>query len=300
MPEKRKHEVLAFVRRGLQDISISRTAERADGWGIPVPDDPGQVIYVWIDALINYLSGQGFGEDENWGRIWNEETVKVHVIGKNVWKFHAIYWPALLLSAGLPLPDVIFVHGFLTVNGRKISKSLGNSIDPFACVDQFGTDALRYYLLRAVSPFEDGDYSPQRLQQVYTADLANGLGNLLSRLTTLCHKAGHTRYLGPDAPAAPAGYHEALSGYNFDKALDSLWGIVAEVNQRIVEVEPWKLLKAPEQSDLHAHLAAWLNQVYCVGYWLAPFLPDTASNVLQALQREPIIPGGALFPRIVR
>ena len=143
-PTKRKTEVLAFVRRSLQDICVSRNASRSAGWGIAVPGDPLQVIYVWIDALVNYVSGPGFGTDESWPDWWGDNVRKIHWIGKNVWKFHAVYWPALLLSAGLPLPDEIVVHGFLTENGRKISKSLGNAVDPVQSVDKYGVEALRY------------------------------------------------------------------------------------------------------------------------------------------------------------
>ena len=193
VPAKRKKEVLRFVESGLQDISISRDAGRVGGWGIPVPGDPSQVIYVWIDALINYISGPGFAAGDGWKEFWNEEVKKTHVIGKNVWKFHAVYWPALLLSAGLPPPDEILIHGFLTENGRKISKSQGTAINPFACAEKYGADGVRYYLLRAVSPFDDGDFSCERLGQLYNADLANGLGNLCSRLTNLCQRSTYGR-----------------------------------------------------------------------------------------------------------
>ena len=175
-PPVRRREILRFVQDGLRDISVSRTADRVHGWGIPVPGDPSQIVYVWIDALVNYISGPGFGSGQDWCRIWNQEVRKIHVIGKNVWKFHAVYWPALLLSAGLPLPDEILVHGFLTENGRKISKSVGNGIDPFAAVEHYGADAVRYYLLRGFSTFADGDFSSQRLGQIYHADLAMAWG----------------------------------------------------------------------------------------------------------------------------
>jgi methionyl-tRNA synthetase len=196
-PLERKNEVLRFIRSGLQDISVSRSAERSGGWGIPVPGDRSQVIYVWIDALINYVTGLGFGVGSDWERTWHEATWKVHVIGKNVWKFHAVYWPALLLSAQLPLPNELFVHGFLTENGRKISKSLGNSIDPFEYQSQFGTDGLRHYLLKATSPFEDGDFSSSRIASVYRSDLANGLGNLVRRVTSLSSKSGYGKFAVP-------------------------------------------------------------------------------------------------------
>lgn len=298
VPEERRNEVLSFVRQGLQDISISRASERSSGWGIPVPGDPSQVIYVWIDALINYISGLGFGSRPDWDRYWNADSTRVHVIGKNVWKFHAVYWPALLLSAGLPLPDEIVVHGFLTEHGRKISKSLGNAIDPFDCARQVGVDGLRYYLLRAVNPFVDGDFSAERLKEVYNADLANGLGNLVSRLTKLCEKAGYGAYRHNGMPDAPTGYHEALAGYEFDRAIGAVWSLVDGVNQSIQRLEPWKLIKTHHAQIVKPHLTAWLHEVYRIAYWIAPFLPRTARAILEALSHEPITQCPPIFPRI--
>ena len=189
-PDWRRGEILSFVRAGLQDISISRPATRSAGWGVAVPGDDSQVVYVWIDALINYLTGLGYGTDDRWQEWWNDDTKKIHVIGKNVWKFHAVYWPALLLSAGLPLPDELVIHGFLTIDGRKIGKSLGNAIAPDDFIQRYGADAVRYFLLRAVPQFGDSDFSADRFAAVYEADLANGLGNLVSRLFTLAARSG--------------------------------------------------------------------------------------------------------------
>jgi len=297
-PTKRRREVLSFVERGLQDISISRRTERVGGWGIEVPDDPSQVVYVWIDALINYLSGPGFGTGEDWSAHWDEEVRKVHVIGKNVWKFHAVYWPALLLSAGLPLPEEIVVHGFLTADGRKISKSLGNAVDPFACVERFGADGVRYYLLRAVSPFDDGDFSTKRLQDLHNADLANGLGNLVSRLTSLAERGEYGRFAADGAPEAPPGYREALEGYAFDRALESLWALIAPVNREIDAAKPWEWLKRGEREKLRGHLDRWLGELRRIGYWVQAFLPDAGGRVLGALASEPVRAFGNLFPRL--
>ncbi|MGA3091319.1 MAG: class I tRNA ligase family protein [Terriglobales bacterium] len=234
VPIQRKNEVLNFIRSGLQDISISRSSERSGGWGIPVPGRPSQVIYVWIGALINYISGLGFGTNENWRTTWNSETEKIQVIGKNVWKFHAVYWPALLLSARLPLPNELFVHGFLTENGRKISKSLGNAIEPFEYADRFGADGLRHFLMKAVSPFDDGDFSTKRLSEGYESDLANGLGNLLSRVTSLCAK---TVLPGLDLSVRrPSGLSEVrglLQEYRLDEAAQRIWNGIARLNQEV-------------------------------------------------------------------
>ena len=296
VPAKRRREVLAFVRRGLQDISISRDALRQQGWGIPVPGDPSQVVYVWIDALINYLTGLGFGAGEAWRANWNERVGKIHVIGKNVWKFHAVYWPALLLSAVLPLPDEIVVHGFLTEEGRKISKSSGASIDPLACIRQYGVDAVRYYLLRGVPPADDGDFSPARLGQLYTRDLCHGLGNLLRRLTVLGARSAYEGLPGGEAPAAPKGYAEGLQGYQFDRALASLWAVVDQVNRSIQTVEPWTLARRGRRIELHRHFDDWFGALDQVGYWLEPFLPRAAGQIRALLAQRPIAVAPVLFP----
>ena len=298
VPETRRNEVLSFVRRGLRDISVSRAAARAGGWGIRVPEDDSQVIYVWIDALTNYLSGLGFGRDDGWRDWWGEDAEKVHLIGKNVWKFHAVYWPALLLSAELPLPDQIIVHGFLTVEGRKIGKSLGNAVDPFAVLSDFGADPVRYYLLRGVPCFGDGDFSLQRLRQLYQADLANGLGNLVSRITALCARAGFGRYECAGAPEPPQGYVEALQRYEFDRAVSALWSIIEGVNRDIEAARPWELLKADDADRLRGHLRRWLGELHRIAHWLEPLLPETSARILAALSAPQIRPAGPLFPRL--
>lgn len=298
VPAGRKNEVLSFVRSGLRDLSISRLAKRLGGWGVPVPGDDTQVVWVWLDALTNYISGLGYGRENGWKHFWNESTAKVHVIGKNVWKFHAVYWPAFLLSAGLPVPNEILVHGFITEKGQKISKSLGGSIDPFECVRYFGADAVRYYLLRAICPFDDGDFSTQRLKRLYNTDLANGLGNLVSRVTSLCCKADLRGYKYPSIIDEPEGYRAAIRNYEFDKALETLWQIIARLNQDIDRTRPWELLKTPNSTSLKARLSAWLRDIRQLGYWLTPFLPETGKKILEILSEEPIKPCEALFPRI--
>jgi methionyl-tRNA synthetase len=299
IPTTRKNEVLRFIRSGLQDISISRPSERSGGWGIPVPDHPSQVIYVWIDALINYLTGQGFGEGNEWERIWNSETRKIHVIGKNIWKFHAVYWPALLLSASLPLPDEIFVHGFLTENGRKISKSLGTTEDPFTYIDRFGADGLRHFLLKAVSPFEDGDFSDRRIAEVYETELANGLGNLVSRVTSLCAKSDfHGRPSGVPSRLNLDGLASALQKYRFDEAQQVLWAEIARLNQDVARVKPWDLLRNGRVHELHAALDQWVEGIQRVALGLLPFLPDSSRKVLDSVASDSIQASKPLFPRL--
>ncbi len=299
VPNSRKNEVLSFISRGLQDISISRSYKRSGGWGIQVPDNPSQVVYVWIDALINYISGLGFGTRDDWDLFWNSEALEIHVIGKDIWKFHAVYWPALLISAGLTLPNEIVVHGFLTENGQKISKSKGSTIDPFAYINEYGTDAVRYYLLRAVSPFGDGDFSARRLKLLYNSDLANGLGNLVSRLATLCYRSDYGGYDSSAVPTAPEGYHEALGGYRFDEALKTLWTVVTHLNRDIDRKKPWKALKDGNISLLRTQLTEWLGELYVVGYWLAPSLPAISEKIINLLSSYPIRAQRSLFPRAV-
>lgn len=301
VPAKRKAEVLAFIRSGLRDISLSRNAERSGGWGIPFPGEPGQIVYVWIDALINYLSGQGYGRSDgrgdDWRAVWSRNTRRIHVIGKNVWKFHAVYWPALLLSAGLPPPDEIVVHGFLTLDGRKIGKSLGNAIDPGDCVERHGVDPLRFYLLHSFSPFEDGDFSEARLAQAYTAHLANGLGNLFSRLVSLWDWCGCPPPAYADSPAAPEGFHEALAGFQLDRALQLLVQEVAALDQSISKEKPWECLRGGDSTSAERPIQEWLARLHSVAYWIQPFLPTTGERILEVLRRGPSERQAHLFPR---
>jgi methionyl-tRNA synthetase len=298
VPEARESEVLRFVERGLADISISRDAARSGGWGIPFPGDSTQVVYVWIDALVNYLTGLGFPEGSDVGRFWSDESSRVHVVGKNVWKFHAIYWPALLISAGLPVPDTIVVHGFLTTEGEKISKSRGNATDPVRYVERFGADALRYFLLRHVRPFDDTDFSVERVESAYRADLANALGNLCSRLTTLC-EAAEIAGVGSDAaPPAPGGFHEALDEFRLDVALESLWREIARINREVSDARPWVEVRAGNLPGVRGPLTEWARALHAIGYWLAPFLPSSSAAIRGALNVALIRKVPPLFPRL--
>lgn len=298
-PVERKNEVLNFIRSGLEDLSISRPSERSGGWGIPVPGRSAQLIYVWIDALINYISALGLGTNEDWRKTWNRETRKIHVIGKNVWKFHAVYWPALLLSAGLPLPNEIFVHGFLTENGRKISKSLGKAIDPFEYADRFGTDGVRHFLLKAISPFNDGDFSSERLASVYQSDLANGLGNLVSRVTSLCAKSGFPGLdPSPRSPTDSSEVADLLREYRLDEAAQRIWDEIARLNQEVAQEKPWEIFKSGRLADLHQVLGRWLDRIHRIALDLRAFLPGTSQRLIDALTMRPIQAVKPLFPRI--
>ena len=297
VPETRELEVLRFIERGLVDISISRDARRCDHWGIAFPGDPAQVVYVWIDALINYLSGVGYPDGADFARYWRD-AASCHVIGKNVWKFHAVYWPALLLSAGLPLPHTIFVHGFLTNEGRKISKSAGDAIDPADYVARVGVDALRWFLLRHVHPWEDRDFTLQRLEDVYRSDLVNGLGNLVSRVSALCAGACLPGLPHFEPSKAPHEYHEHLATFRFDLALAMLQREVAEINRELAGARPWKDLAAGRQAEARVSLAPFVERILTLAHWLSPFLPSTSETIRQRLSEPVVTKGAPLFPRI--
>ena len=237
IPEFRKNEMLSLIKSGLSDFSISRTNERAKNWGVPVPGDDSQRIYVWFDALNIYQSGIGFGrDDEKYKKWWPAD---VHVIGKGIIRFHAIYWPAILLSAGLPLPKTLFVHEYFTVNGQKMSKTLGNIIDPTPLVEKYGADPLRYYFLAKFSPFQDGDFSEDKFREVYNADLANGLGNLVARVAKLCEKEN---FEAPDTYKVwCADVDKSFEEFKFNEGLRGIWQLIAEADQLINAREPWKL-----------------------------------------------------------
>jgi methionyl-tRNA synthetase len=300
VPRARKNEVLGFIRGGLEDFSISRSRLRARGWGIPVPGDAEQVTYVWFDALGNYITALGYADDAaRYRRYWMHNPHRAHVIGKNIIRFHAIYWPAMLLSAGVPPPTDIFVHGFVTVDGRKVGKSLGNAIDPVALAERYGIDVLRYYLLREIPASGDGDFSLERLVRAYNADLADQLGNLLSRTVSMI-----SRYYGGATPTPGAleaadrrlveageqlyqRLDTALEQFALDVALGAIWDLVAVANKYVVEVQPWVLAKQRADPAIELRLATTLYNLVetlrLVAHALAAFLPATAEAIARQL-----------------
>lgn len=292
VPVERKNEILSFLKEPLQDISISRSNERARNWGVPVPNDQTQRLYVWFDALNIYQSGVGFGwDDEKYNKWWPAD---LHVIGKGISRFHAIYWPAFLMSADLPLPKAIFIHGYFTVNGQKMSKTLGNVIDPTEILERYGADALRYYLLAKFSPFTDGDFSEEKLKEVYNGDLANGLGNLVSRVAKLCEKAD----FGGFEDYAPAIFETAESNfenYRFDTIMSVLWSQIRIIDGLINEDEPWKIA---DEAVLKEKLNIYVSGLLDIAHNLKPFLPDTAEKIEKQFKNSKIVSGDPLFPRL--
>ena len=220
------------------------------------------------------------------------------MIGKNVWKFHAVYWPALLLSAGVEVPDRIFAHGFLTEEGRKISKSAGNAEDPLRYPTAYGADAVRYYLIAHTRPYEDTDFALSRLETVYRADLANTLGNLCSRLAALCETARVRGVKVGDPPEAPDGYHEHLERFRFDLLAGGLWRELARLNREIADERPWDGLKGGDSRAVVERLREWAERLYAVAYWLSPLLPTTSSRIVGAFTATEIRRIGPLFPRL--
>ncbi|MDP3988217.1 MAG: methionine--tRNA ligase [Candidatus Levybacteria bacterium] len=288
VPESRKNEALSFVKQGLKDISISRSNGRAKNWGVDVPGDPTQKMYVWFDALNIYQSGVGFGWDEALYNKW--WPADVHVIGKGILRFHAVYWIAFLLSAKLKLPKAIFVHGYLTVNGQKMSKTLGNVIDPLDIVEKYGTDALRYYLLKEIPPTGDGDFSEDRLKTVYNADLANGLGNLVARVAKLCEK---NEVEVEDQPKK-IKIDKYLEKYEFNLALEEIWSRIKNLDVRINQDQPWSLSK----NESTPILKNYVEEIKIIGQELEAFLPQTSEKIEEQFKGQKIVSKPPLFPRI--
>lgn len=291
VPAKRKNEVIAFLESGLEDISISRSNERAKNWGVPVPNDDTQRLYVWFDALNIYQSGVGFGwDDAMYAKWWPADA---HVIGKGITRFHAVYWPAFLLSAGLPLPKKIFVHEYFTVNGQKMSKTLGNVIDPVSLIEKYGADSLRYYFLAKFSPFNDGDFSEDEFKKVYNADLANGLGNLVARVAKLCETNALTL---PSLPTIsntlPSNHIEA---FEFNLALEKIWKDIKAIDIEVNKDAPWTLTA----SEANPLLLGYVSSIKSIATALLPFLPQTAEKILEQFNGPTITIKPSLFPRLI-
>lgn len=303
VPEKRKNEVLGFIREGLRDFSISRSNERARNWGVPVPNDPTQRIYVWLDALGNYITGLDYATNgELYQKFWEEAEERIHVIGKGIVKFHALYWVGMLLSAKLPLPTQEFVHGYVTVEGNKIGKSLGNAIDPKLIVDKYGVDAYRYYLLREIPAYGDGDFSWSRMDEVYKADLQNGLGNLVSRLATLAAKVGYSTPKTREPKYGKQAWGEiALGNYQFDSALQLIWEAIDAINKYVSDREIWKLNEESLKIELENIIFdGWSDRssLLHIARSLKPFMPETAEKILTHFGKEKIEKIAPLFPRL--
>jgi methionyl-tRNA synthetase len=296
IPLSRKNEILQVLKGGLEDISISRPKEKIS-WGIPVPGDTEQVMYVWFEALLNYITVLGYPESDDFKHFW---PANVQVIGKGILRFHAAIWPGILLGLGLPLPKTLYAHGYVTVNGGKMSKSLGNSVSPDEVVEKYGADTFRYFFLRHIPSYEDGDFTWESLERAYNNELANELGNAVQRTLAMINKY-QDGVIGDVPPSEHdmAQYHEAVSACKFDRALDEVWEQVRGLNQYIEEEKPWAVAKTGDKEHLKEVLAYMVSCLLEIADLLEPFLPDTAGKI-QHIFSEGFIRelSGTLFPRL--
>ncbi len=323
-PRSRYNEVVRFVEGGLRDLSISRTSLK---WGVPYPGDPDHVVYVWLDALTNYISALGFGsgDDALFQEFWPAD---VHLVGKDILRFHCVYWPAFLLSADLPLPETVFGHGWWMRDEAKMSKSLGNVVRPDHLLERFGPDALRYFLAREMTFGADSSFSDEAFVERYNADLANNLGNTASRTLTLSARNldGRSPAIPEDGPIAAAaaeavaGYRAAMDAFEPHRALEAVWRLLDAVNGHLQERQPWRLAReegAAARAELEAVLGSSLEALRTTALLVAPFMPGTAAGLLAKLgvpgeprtlgraaawgalpTGSPLDPGDPLFPRI--
>ncbi|HUB92498.1 MAG TPA: methionine--tRNA ligase [Candidatus Saccharimonadales bacterium] len=283
LPETRKNEILSFIRTGLEDFSISRSEKRAHGWGVPVPNDPSQIMYVWLDALSVYMTAVGYGRDgKEFARWWPAD---VHVIGKGIIRFHAVYWPAVLLSAKIGLPRLLFVHGYFTVNGEKMSKSLGNSVNPTNMIDKYTADGLRYYFIRDSPNFNDSDFTEEGLKDRYNKELLGALGNLVNRVLTLAEKAGKSEFSGRkelEEGLALEEIRKRFERFELHEALDKTMEFVRSCNAYVNKTEPWKLKGA----ELEGVLYNLLEGIRISSILLYPFIPEASGKISEMLGTE--------------
>lgn len=296
IPETKRNEILYLLKEGLEDISISRPKDKIS-WGIPVPGDTKQVMYVWFEALMNYITVLGYPEHDDFKKFWPAD---VQIIGKDIIRFHAAIWPAMLLSLGIDLPKTLYVHSFININGKKMSKSLGNYVSPNEVIDKYNADAFRYYFLRHIPSYNDGDFSWDAFERAYNSELANELGNTVQRTVVMIQK--YQNGLIGDVPPAQhdsAQYEAALEDCRFDVALDEVWEQVRGLNQYIDQEKPWMIAKAEDAEHLHEVLAYQASSLLAIAQLLLPFLPDTAEKITAIFSEGIVRPiEGTLFPKL--
>ncbi|MCA9342785.1 methionine--tRNA ligase [Candidatus Saccharibacteria bacterium] len=295
IPETRRNEILQVLADGLEDISISRPKDKIS-WGIPVPGDENQVMYVWFEALLNYITVLGYPEHQDFKDFW---PANVQVIGKDILRFHAAIWPGILLGLGLPLPEKLYVHGFITADGKKMSKSLGNFVTPNEILAKYDSDVFRYFFARHIPSYSDGDFSWQRIEEVYNNELANELGNAVQRTAAMItrHQDGIIGKI-PETGHDTANYEKALNECRFDKALESVWERVRGLNQYIEEEKPWEVAKTKDQVHLREVLAYQVACLLQIADLLQPFMPKTTIKIRHVFDEGVVRPlEGTLFPK---
>ena len=280
-PEVRKNEIISFINQGVEDVSCSRSKENLQ-WGVPVPDDESQIIYIWFEALINYLLPK---------KYW---PASVQCVGKDIFRFHALLWPSILLALSLPLPKTIFVHGYITANGQKMSKSLGNVVNPFEIVQKYGADPVRYFLLREIPATEDGDFTEEKFKERYNGDLAGGFGNLVSRVSKLGHslkvkkindrKKLITEY-GDILLNSEEKYRSALEHFEFSASLAAIWSLIKFCDQEVEKNKLWQT--SDRQKEIIGNLLFLIDEIAKL---LEPFLPETSARVLKKKVTGPLFP----------
>lgn len=311
-PESRKNEMLNFVKEGLEDVSCSRDSKVLN-WGVPVPGDKSQTIYVWFEALINYLSALGYltADDKKFQNYWPAD---VHFIGKDIARFHLLLWPAMLSGLGLSLPKNVFIHGYITVDGQKMSKSIGNVVNPFELIEKYAQrignkgvaiDAVRYFLLREISPTEDGDFSYEKFEARYNSDLASGLGNLLARVVTLANKLKMKNEKGKttmknekvkkEIEQAKANCQRLLEEFKFNEALGAVWELIGFCDKYVNDEKPWEAENEKLKTKNEKVIEDLLSALQEIAGLLKPFMPQTAEKILQQIKTGKSQP---LFPRI--
>ncbi|HET6520755.1 MAG TPA: methionine--tRNA ligase, partial [Geminicoccaceae bacterium] len=294
LPASRRNEVVSFVRGGLQDLSVSRTSFR---WGIPVPDDPDHVIYVWLDALTNYVSALGY-PDESAGAYRAFWPADLHVVGKDILRFHAVYWPAFLMAAGIEPPERVFAHGWWTIEGQKMSKSLRNAVDPHALIETYGLDATRYFLLREVPFGNDGDFSRHAILGRTNSDLANDYGNLVQRVLSMIARNCDGRVPEPGEPTAddralldaaaalPRRVRAEMEVQALHRALEAIWQVVGEANRYVDAQAPWALRRS-DPARMATVLYALAETIRHLAVLTQPFMPRASARILDQLAVEP-------------
>ncbi|HVC36504.1 MAG TPA: methionine--tRNA ligase [Candidatus Dormibacteraeota bacterium] len=295
VPESRKNEILAVLKTGLEDISISRPKDKI-GWGIPVPGDKSQGIYVWFEALMNYITVLGYPEHDDFKHFWPAD---VQIIGKDIIRFHAAIWPAILLALNLPLPKMLYVHGFINIDGKKMSKSLDNYVSPNTVLSKYGADAFRYYLLRHIPSYDDGDFSWETFEAAYNNELANELGNAVQRTAVMIQK--YQNGLIGDIPPSEhdmAQYEVALDACRFDQALNEVWAQVRGLNQYIDAEKPWEIASSKDEEHLREVLAYQVSSLLEIADLLEPLMPLTTDRIRKVFSEGIIRPiEGTLFPK---